>query len=355
LLFLHFGGIDYDNDPDARRKLDAFARWVQGIVAHHDGTLLQLTIGDKGSSVYAAFGAPLAHHDDPLRAVQAALQLQAPPADFAQVTDVAAGVACGQVRTGAYGSPVQRAYSVIGDRANLAARLMMLAAPNTTLCDDAVYAATRGQIAFEALSPLTVKGKSQPVNAYRPLAEPPTGAAFSELEPSAIIDRLTPAEQLTLKTASVIGSVFALGVLSKVHPDQGARPDIALHLGHLAAAKLIAPAPNEGEAVYAFVSASAREAAYGLMLFAQRRQLHRAVAQWFERSHAADLTPHYETLACHWRAADEPAKAIHYLEKAGELARHKGAFEDAQRLFAASLAIDTTAAVLSGGYAATRE
>ena len=63
-LFLRFAGIDYDADPQAHAKLDDFIRRVQHILARYDGTLLQLTIGDKGSYLYAAFGAPLAHEDD---------------------------------------------------------------------------------------------------------------------------------------------------------------------------------------------------------------------------------------------------------------------------------------------------
>ena len=72
-LFLRFGGIDYDRDEEAGEKLDAYVRWVQGTIAHYDGSLLQLTIGDKGSYLYIAFGAPVAHEDDAARAILAAL------------------------------------------------------------------------------------------------------------------------------------------------------------------------------------------------------------------------------------------------------------------------------------------
>ena len=36
-LFLRFGGIDYDNDEAAGAKLDAYIRWVQGVIARYDG------------------------------------------------------------------------------------------------------------------------------------------------------------------------------------------------------------------------------------------------------------------------------------------------------------------------------
>jgi hypothetical protein len=75
-LLMRFSGIDFDGDDDAVQKLDAFIKRVQNILAYYGGYLIQLTIGDKGSYVYGAFGAPLAHHDDPDRAVAAALKLR---------------------------------------------------------------------------------------------------------------------------------------------------------------------------------------------------------------------------------------------------------------------------------------
>ena len=57
-LFLRFGGIDYDADPDAIAKLDALVSRAQQIVDSYGGNVLQLTIGDKGAYLYAVFGAP---------------------------------------------------------------------------------------------------------------------------------------------------------------------------------------------------------------------------------------------------------------------------------------------------------
>ncbi len=71
-----FSGIDYDRDPEAEGKLDQFIRQVQTILAQYEGNLIQLTFGDKGSYLYAAFGAPVAHEDDALRAASTALALR---------------------------------------------------------------------------------------------------------------------------------------------------------------------------------------------------------------------------------------------------------------------------------------
>jgi DNA-binding response OmpR family regulator len=350
-LFLRFGGIDYDNDPEARAKLDAFVRWVQSVAARHDGLMLQVAIRDQGCYAYITFGAPIAHYDDATRAVRAALQLQSRPAEFAYVTGVAAGVTYGPMRAGAYGSSTQRAYTVIGDKTNLAARLMMAAAANTALCDETVYEAARDAIIFEPLTPISVKGKSHPIAVYKPVAERSGSEGAAELNHAMVIDRLAPADQLALKTASVIGRVFSFEVLRDVYPDETDRQNVAAHVESLLGQNLIAAVPDTGDSVYTFVEAAILEAAYSQLLFAQRRQLHRAIAEWHERTHAANLAPHFPSLARHWRAADEPTRAIHYLEKAGELARRSGAYEEAQRYLSESLAIDTTASVLSSSYA----
>ena len=72
-------GVVTVTDPDAGAKLDTFIRRVQAILTRYDGALLQLTIGDKGSYLYAAFGAPTAHEDDARRAAHAALACLALP------------------------------------------------------------------------------------------------------------------------------------------------------------------------------------------------------------------------------------------------------------------------------------
>lgn len=170
-LFLKFTGIDYDRDPESGQKLDAYLRWVQLIVQRYEGALIQLTIGDKGSYLYVAFGAPQAHDDDPARAAAAALDLQALPAELSYIRGVQIGVCRGQMRAGAYGGPTRRTYGVLGDRTNLAARLMGIAAPGETLCDHETYRAAANVLDFETLPPVRVKGKAELVRVYRPTGE----------------------------------------------------------------------------------------------------------------------------------------------------------------------------------------
>jgi class 3 adenylate cyclase/tetratricopeptide (TPR) repeat protein len=167
-LFLRFDGINYDGDPHAQSQLDAYIQNVQGILARYDSSLLQLTIGDKGSYLYAAFGAPLAHEDDAVRAVAAALELRELRMEF--INDVQIGISQGRMRTGAYGSVTRRTYGVLGDDVNMAARLMQNAPHGQALINQTVRKATADAFTWEALAPLSVKGKSQPVTVFQLIA-----------------------------------------------------------------------------------------------------------------------------------------------------------------------------------------
>ena len=167
-LFLRFTGIQYEEDEAAGEKLDGYIRWVQGVLARYDGYLIQLTIGDKGSFLYAAFGAPIAHDDDAVRGVRAALELVKTPTEFPFLDPVQIGLTHGIMRTGTYGSPARHTYGVISDKTNLAARLMGATSPGSILCDFDIYRHARQVIAFDTLAPIRVKGKVGLIRVYRP-------------------------------------------------------------------------------------------------------------------------------------------------------------------------------------------
>lgn len=165
--FVRFGGLDYDADPQAPAKLNDYICWVQRVVAAYEGVVLDLTLGDKGSYLYAAWGAPIAHEDDVHRAAHAALELRLPPPDLGFIGPVQIGLSRGEMRVGAYGSARRRTYGALGDEVNLAARLMQAAAAGQILASGRVQAASADGFAWEALPPFQVKGKQALVPAYR--------------------------------------------------------------------------------------------------------------------------------------------------------------------------------------------
>lgn len=161
-LFARFSGIDYDGDPQAARRLDAYIRWSQRVLARYEGSLLQLTIGDKGSYFYGVFGAPTAHDDDAQRAVAAALELAAPPEAFAYIGGVQIGVNSGRMRTGPYGGKTRRTYGILGDDVNLAARLMSRAAPGQVLVSERIARIATEHFQLRSLGEMYLKGKAEP-------------------------------------------------------------------------------------------------------------------------------------------------------------------------------------------------
>ena len=174
-LFLSFGGIDWDHDEDAGVRLDRFVRRVQRILDQRGATLVQITVGDKGAYLYAAFGAPRAQGDDAARAVATALELVALEGpEIGDVSGLAAGVAYGAMYTGAYGATSRTTYGVLGPKTNLAARLMVRAGVGEVLCDPEAARRARRAVRFSALPPEAFKGIAQPValqRAERVLAE----------------------------------------------------------------------------------------------------------------------------------------------------------------------------------------
>ena len=167
VLFLRFSGIKYDSDDEAGVKLDAYIREVQRICARYDGAVLQVIIGDKGSSLYAAFGAPAAHENDAVRAVWAALELRAAP--LPAVSEIQIGISLGRMRTGAYGGTTCRTYGVLGDEVNLAARLMEAAPVGEVLVTGRVQQKASDVFNWEDLPSMKVRGKNKPVPVAKPI------------------------------------------------------------------------------------------------------------------------------------------------------------------------------------------
>jgi adenylate cyclase len=159
-LFVSFMGIDYDAD-DAQSKLDSFVSQLQAVTSHAEGTLLQLTIGDKGSYAYVNFGALNSHEDDARRAVRTALEIKNRTDLHLQM-----GIAQGVMRVGAYGGVTRRTFGALGDDVNLAARLMTTASVGEVLVSGSVHKAISNDFVSEPRAPLPMKGKVEPLPVF---------------------------------------------------------------------------------------------------------------------------------------------------------------------------------------------
>ena len=115
----------------------------------------------------AVFGVPVVHEDDALRAVRAAAEMRAALPELGVLARI--GVNTGEVVTGT----AERLAT--GDAVNVAARLEQAASPGEILIGEATLGLIRDAVEVEALEPLPVKGKREPVGAHRLLSvrEPP--------------------------------------------------------------------------------------------------------------------------------------------------------------------------------------
>ena len=112
----------------------------------------------------AVFGAPVAHEDDPERAVRAALRIL-----DATDLDIRIAVNTGEVLVDLDSRPEHGEGMVTGDAVNTASRLQGAAPVRGILVGDATHAATARAIEYEELEPVEVKGKSQPLQVWRAL------------------------------------------------------------------------------------------------------------------------------------------------------------------------------------------
>ncbi|MBS0526536.1 MAG: AAA family ATPase [Proteobacteria bacterium] len=152
---------------EAHRIVEAFLSCADAIVAEHGGAV------DKhvGDATMALFGAPLAHGDDALRAVSAAVALQqAMPSlseEIGRSVATHVGIAMGDVVAGDIGSAVRRDYTVLGDTVNLAARLVGEAGPGETVLSDPVWQAVANRMAAADLGERRLKGIARPQRLWR--------------------------------------------------------------------------------------------------------------------------------------------------------------------------------------------
>jgi class 3 adenylate cyclase/tetratricopeptide (TPR) repeat protein len=162
------------------------------------------------------------------------------------------------------------------------------------------------------------------------------------------LDRLSPEQQLCLKVAAVIGRAFLQRALQESHPRQEERSAVPEHLSALTAISLTVPEAPPPEPSYLFKHALTRDVTYDLMPLAQRKPLHRAVAEWHERHYADNLEPHCALLAYHWARALEAAKTVTYLERAGQQALRSGAFSEALLFYSQVIELDQGGGVSAG-------
>jgi class 3 adenylate cyclase len=155
-------------DPEVLRGvMNRYFDEIRAIVERHGGTVDSL----HGDAVMAVFGIPQVREDDALRAVRAAEEIRARLPALAEEVGVAlrfrTGVNTGLVLMG------EGDNLAIGDAVNVAARLEQAASPGEIVLGPETVNLVRDAVRVEPLEALSLKGKSEPVAAFRLLAVDP--------------------------------------------------------------------------------------------------------------------------------------------------------------------------------------
>jgi class 3 adenylate cyclase len=144
------------------------------------------------------------------------------------------------------------------------------------------------------------------------------------------LDHLDPAQQMVLKVASVLGGQFSQELVEAIYPITNDHADLQAHIDDLVARDLlIVSAEGNAEPLrsgFSFRHVMMQEAAYNLLPFGQRSDLHRRAAKHME-SLADDQS--WPIIAQHWALGGERTNARIYFDRAGEASLRSGANREA--------------------------
>lgn len=215
-------------DPELWSGLlnQAFELMAQAVY-RYEGTIAHLL----GDGLLAFFGSPIAHEDDPERAVRAALEMLETLGPFSSRLapeigvdfQIRVGVNTGTVIVGDIGSDLRYEYTAIGDAVNVAARLQGEAEPGTLLVAEPTQRFIAPRFVTRSTGPLVLKGKAEPVTAHQVLgvkSEPGSTRGLPGLT-STLVGRALPLAELEKMLDLVINGRMGAAVLLLGEPGIG--------------------------------------------------------------------------------------------------------------------------------------
>ena len=168
VAFIEFRGVDgliADRGPlAAARVLSNLICVVQEECARQHVAFFESDIAEDGGKIMLVAGAPRTHGHDEERILTTARRVVDRTGGLE--LSIRIGVNAGRVFAGEFGPPFRHTYSIKGDAVNVAARVMGKALPSHVLATEAVVMRVRTPFATVRHEPFTVKGRSEPVNAF---------------------------------------------------------------------------------------------------------------------------------------------------------------------------------------------
>jgi DNA-binding SARP family transcriptional activator/class 3 adenylate cyclase len=159
-------------DPeDLRAALRPYQARVRGELERFGGHLER----SVGPELLAVFGVPVAHEDDPERAVRAALAIQDTVAELHQppaapTLEIQLGITTGEALVAAGATSAVGEATITGAPIANAARFQQAAPPGTVLVDEATYRATSHAVTYQRSKPVRARGTARPLPSWQPTA-----------------------------------------------------------------------------------------------------------------------------------------------------------------------------------------
>ncbi|MBM4427162.1 MAG: adenylate/guanylate cyclase domain-containing protein, partial [Chloroflexi bacterium] len=154
--------------------LNPYLETMSKVIYKHGGTVDKY----EGDAIIAFFGEPVPYKDHAARSIRASLDMRIALAELKEqwakegrsiTIEMGIGINSGEVFVGLLGSEQRINYTVIGDNANLAARLQDLTKTYAwpILVSESTYEQVKDEFDAELADAVTVKGKTKPVNVYK--------------------------------------------------------------------------------------------------------------------------------------------------------------------------------------------
>ncbi|WP_458745386.1 adenylate/guanylate cyclase domain-containing protein [Candidatus Nitrosocosmicus sp. T] len=199
------------------------------IIYRYEGTV------DKymGDCIIALFGAPVAHEDDPERAVKTAMEIMEALDELNKTLPIPihmhVGINTGLVVAGSIGSYLRKQYTVIGDTVNTASRIQSAAQSGQILVGESVYTLTKDVFNFDQVGEITVKGKEKPIKVYLPLSMRPIQSRFNKLKSKGLSPFVGREHELALLKNLFSKLIKGEGCIVGISADPGVGKSRLLH------------------------------------------------------------------------------------------------------------------------------
>ena len=175
VFFICVPGLDVSSPRGAITAQDLMSS-VQQACFEQEGQVNKFLVDDKGLLFLCVFGTPpMVHTDDPLRAIYSCFKIIQSVKRLGLIGHF--GLSTGRVFCGMVGSSARQEYTILGDSVNVAARFMQIGKPNIILADQTTYDQTKGDLDYDILEAVKLKGKLSSMPMFQPRMKQLTGVS----------------------------------------------------------------------------------------------------------------------------------------------------------------------------------